>query len=72
MKQALLAEARVGGKDKGGKKGKVVPAGKRREGQGQGRQARRCRQAGQADQASQGAFQAEGRQRSGRHRGAQT
>ena len=29
-------------------------------------------QAGQADQASQGAFQAEGRQRSGRHRGAQT
>ena len=32
VKQALLAEARVGGKDKGGKKGKVVPAGKSAKG----------------------------------------
>ncbi|VFT10163.1 exoribonuclease RNase R [Pseudomonas aeruginosa] len=59
----------------GREEGQGRSCGQEREGQGQGRQARRCRQAGQAgqaDQASQGAFQAEGRQRSGRHRGAQT
>lgn len=37
VKQALLAEARVGGgKDKGGKKGKVVPAGKGAKGKAKG------------------------------------
>ncbi|MEX6786419.1 ribonuclease R, partial [Pseudomonas aeruginosa] len=37
VKQALLAEARVGGgKDKGGKKGKVVPAGKSAKGKAKG------------------------------------